>query len=56
MVSNQKVIETSPDKHLHIKIPALLTDKHQPSPSHLSQYYQNNLFWPDRFSTKVLGF
>lgn len=46
---------TSPENYNHIKIPGEITDKTKPNPQTLSEYYQNNLFWPTRFTKKILG-
>lgn len=42
-----------PEDHQHICIPGEL-DESVLSPPELKKYYKDNLFWPTRFSTKVL--
>lgn len=48
------LIQTNPDQYELIKIPAEITQKSQPVPAELIQYYKNGLFWPTRFSKKIL--
>lgn len=43
-----------PDEHRHICIPGEL-DKSVLSPPELEKYYKDGLFWPTRFSVKVLN-
>lgn len=46
------LMRTNPDKYNHICIPAILSpDIH---PKYLAINYHNKLFWPDRFSQKVM--
>lgn len=43
-----------PESHRHICIPAVYNEK-TVKPPELKQYYANGLFWPTRFSKKVLA-
>lgn len=46
--------EGRPDSHYHVCIPAEL-DEEVIKPAELKKYYTGNLFWPTRFSEKVLN-
>ena len=46
------MMENNPEGYMNVVIPATLTN--DLNPKELSQYYQNNLFWEERFSQKVL--
>jgi predicted phage terminase large subunit-like protein len=48
------LIATNPDQYELIKIPAQITEKSKPVPAELNKYYINGLFWPIRFSKKIL--
>lgn len=49
------LLATNPDEYELIKIPAELNEKSQPVPASLVSYYINNLFWPTRFSKRILN-
>jgi predicted phage terminase large subunit-like protein len=46
------LLRTQPEKYQHICIPAELSDDLEPK--ELAMFYDENLFWKDRFSRKVL--
>ena len=46
------LLRTQPDKYRHICIPAELSDDVEPKD--LAMFYYDGLFWPERFSRKVL--
>ena len=46
------LLNTNPDGYLNICIPARLSE--DLNPKHLIEYYKDGLFWPERFSDKVL--
>lgn len=48
------LLSSNPDQYELVRIPAEITEKAQPVPESLKQYYKNGLFWPTRFSKKVL--
>lgn len=45
---------TNPEQYDLIKIPAQITEKSKPIPSELTKYYKDGLFWPGRFSKRIL--
>ena len=47
------LINTEPEKHLHIVLPAELDEK-LVKPSGLAQFYKDGLFFPDRFTPLLL--
>jgi predicted phage terminase large subunit-like protein len=49
------LIDTSPNEHKLIRIPAEITPKAQPFPPELSKFYKDGLFWASRFSRAVLS-
>jgi predicted phage terminase large subunit-like protein len=48
------LLATNKDQYEHICIPAELTEKARCFPVELEKYYINNLFWPTRFSKRIL--
>ena len=46
------LLYNSPDKHKHICIPAEISDDLKPK--HLEEYYEDGLFWKERFGQEVL--
>lgn len=48
------LMATNPDQYELIKIPAEITEKSKPIPAELDKYYVDGLFWPTRFSKKIL--
>lgn len=48
------LLATNAEQYELIKIPAELTEKSKPFPIELEKFYVNNLFWPTRFSKKIL--
>jgi predicted phage terminase large subunit-like protein len=49
------LLKKSPGKYRHICIPATDEEASNIKPAHLGQYYQDGLFWPNRFSKAVLA-
>lgn len=48
------LLDTNPDQYELIKIPAEITDKSQPVPLELENFYNQKLFWHTRFSKTIL--
>lgn len=46
------VLKSDPENYLHIVIPAEKSDHIKPA--HLADFYQDNLFFPSRFTAKIL--